>query len=95
MYEDEMFEWDEEKADSNIRKHGVAFREARTVFRDRAALSFPDTMNSDEEQRWITIGRSDSGGILLVSSTDRGENVRIISARRATRKECERYERGE
>jgi len=87
------FEWDEEKAHSNIGKHGVAFDEARTVFGDPLAVIFEDEEHSVDEVREIIIGHSVLQRLLLVSFTERGnEIVRIISARKATKRERKDYE---
>jgi len=86
------FEWDEEKAASNQRKHGVTFAEAASVFGDPFAAIFDDEAHSEEEQREIIIGHSAKDRLLLVSFTERAGAVRIISARRATRQERKDYE---
>ncbi|RMW98618.1 BrnT family toxin [Allofranklinella schreckenbergeri] len=86
------FEWDEAKVGLNLRKHGVAFAEAATVFEDPLALSFFDDAHSMAEERWITIGYSASSRMLLVVSTERQEAIRIISARKATLEERKSYE---
>ncbi len=88
------FEWDERKAAVNSGKHGVSFHEAATVFGDQLALTFADPDHSDQEDRFITFGLSESGRLLLVSHTDRGHKVRIISARLATARERKIYEEG-
>ena len=89
------FEWDEDKAASNESKHGVTFDEARTVFPDPLAVIFDDDEHSDDESREIIIGHSILERLLLVSFTERGEDVvRIISARRATKRERRDYEEG-
>ncbi len=81
------FEWDPEKAVNNLAKHGVAFAEAATVFGDPLAVSYADPDHSDGEDRFLTFGTSDSGRLLVVSHTDREDRTRILSERRATRKE--------
>lgn len=86
------FSWDEEKAASNTKKHGVGFREARTVFDDPLAVIFDDKTHSATEKREIILGHSLRGRLLLVCFTQRGTTVRIISARAATRKERKDYE---
>lgn len=87
------FDWDEKKAASNLTKHGVSFNEAATVFGDLLGWTFPDRDHSQSEQRWITIGVSESGRILVISHTDRADaEVRMISARRATKRERKFYE---
>jgi uncharacterized DUF497 family protein len=88
------FEWDENKAASNFNKHGVSFVEAVTVFGDPLSDTLPDPDHSLEERRFIIIGSSESGKILVVAHTDDGETVRIISAREATRGEIKFYEEG-
>ena len=88
------FEWDEEKGRRNLRKHGVSFEEAATVFGDSLSLTIEDPGHSMEEERFITIGLSLRHRILVVVHTDRGDSVRIISARVATRRERKGYEEG-
>jgi uncharacterized DUF497 family protein len=88
------FEWDNAKAETNLRKHGVSFAEAATVFGDPLAVTFFDPDHSDEEDRFLTIGMSIDNRVLMLSHTDRGEKVRIISARVATRSERKGYEDG-
>ena len=86
------FEWDTAKAASNLRKHGVSFDEAGSVFLDRLAVSGPDPDHSIEESRFITFGMSRLGRLLTVSHTYRPGAIRIISARRVTRAERKIYE---
>ena len=86
------FEWDPTKAITNLRKHGVAFREAATVFRDPLSITAYDPDHSEEEDRFITVGTSVEGRFLIVAHTDRGTRTRIISARELTRAEREAYE---
>ncbi len=81
------FEWDEEKASENVAKHGVTFAEASTVFADPLSRTIPDPLHSDEEERFVIVGESASRHSLVVVHTYRGENVRIISARKATTRE--------
>ena len=88
------FEWDARKAAANFKKHGVAFEDAATVFLDPLATTFPDPDHSLDEQREITIGYTMKGYLAFVSHCERGERIRIISARRATRTECDHYEKG-
>ena len=88
------FEWDDDKADANEKKHGVSFTEAETVFGDALALTGYDPDHSDEEDRYITMGISIEDRLLVISHTDRGNKVRIISARVASRKERRDYEDG-
>ena len=88
------FEWDEDKAAGNENKHGVSFEEAATCFYDPLQVAFYDPDHSTEEDREILIANSESGRLLLVVYTLRGEAIRIISARQTTRKETRDYERG-
>ena len=88
------FEWDNNKAITNLQKHGVSFAEAATVFGDPLSTTFPDPDHSIDESRFITIGLSTGGKIIILSHTDREERIRIISARKATRKEQRFYEEG-
>jgi uncharacterized protein len=86
------FEWDSAKASANLRKHGVSFDEATTVFADTLAATARDPDHSGAEARFLTFGQSNVGRVLVVSHTDRGDAIRIISARHATRKELQIYE---
>ena len=86
------FEWDPEKAASNLTRHGVAFAEAATVFGDPLTITYFDPDHSDDEDRFLTFGESNQGRLLVVSHTDRKEWIRIISARMATRRERKIYE---
>ena len=86
------FDWDEEKARSNLTKHGVSFDEATSVFDDPLFLTFADPAHSIQEQRFIMMGESARGRLLVVSYTDRAGTTRLISARLATRKERQAYE---
>jgi uncharacterized protein len=88
------FEWNERKSALNLKKHGVSFHEAGTVFGDPIAITFPDPGHSESEQRFITFGMSLAGRYLVVAHTDRGNKVRIISARIMTRHERKIYEEG-
>jgi len=90
------FEWDPDKARANCRKHGVAFEQAATVFRDPRAVSMYDDTHSGKEDRWITMGVSAGGGLLVVHHTFEEETanrvrIRIFSSRRATKKEIRQY----
>ena len=89
-----QFEWDPEKAASNLRKHGVSFDEAATVFEDDLALTGHDPDHSVGEMRLITFGVSSVGRLLVVSHAERRNRIRIISARPATRPERKLYEEG-
>ena len=86
-------EWDPDKAVRNVTKHGVAFLEAATVFDDPWALTYYDPKHSNEEDRFLTFGHSTKSRLLVVAHTDRGENTRLISARRVTRYERHKYEK--
>jgi uncharacterized protein len=86
------FEWDPNKAKLNLRKHGVAFKEAATVFKDPLSITIDDPDHSEEEDRFIIIGLSDTGRHFLVAHTNRGGRTRIIDARELTRSEREAYE---
>jgi uncharacterized protein len=88
------FEWDSAKAAANLAKHGVSFREAATVLRDPLAETGPDPDQSLDEERFVTFGVSTGGRLLVVAHTDRGDTIRIISARRATAAERTIYEEG-
>ncbi len=87
-----VFRWDPEKAHSNLRKHGVTFEEAASVFRDILSVTISDPLHSTEESRFVTIGRSDRDRTLVVVHSDFGETIRIISGRLATRRERKEYE---
>jgi uncharacterized DUF497 family protein len=87
-----VFEWDAQKSATNLRKHGVSFAEAGTIFGDELSITVPDPDHSDQEDRYITIGRSNLQRLLMVAHTDRGENIRIISARELTKTERKEYE---
>jgi uncharacterized DUF497 family protein len=87
------FEWNEEKAKQNLKKHGVSFEEAVTVFYDPLSATFDDPDHSVGEYRYITIGLSSRDRLIVVAHTERGENLRIINARPATAHERKRHER--
>ena len=86
------FEWDEKKASRNLQKHNISFEEATTVFDDPLSETFPDPDHSHDEDRFIIIGASESGKILVIAHTDDEKIVRIISAREATYGERRAYE---
>jgi uncharacterized DUF497 family protein len=86
------FEWDSNKAKSNLGKHGVRFEEASTIFGDPRSLTIPDPMHSDLENRFIALGTSHRGKLLVVVHTERGDDIRVISARVASRRERPNYE---
>ena len=90
-----ILEWDPEKAASNLVKHGVDFHEAATILADPLSTTFADPAHSGDELRYLTIGSAVSGRILVVAHTDRGEAVRLISARAATPSERKFYEQGQ
>ena len=96
---DYEFDWDDDKAAINLRKHGVDFLEAMTVLADPLAMTFYDTGPSDDEDRWVSVGRAVNGALLLVIHTfvSTGPNsalVRIVSARPAAKRERQQYEQG-
>ncbi len=86
------YEWDENKAHENLLNHRVSFEEAETVFDDPLAITLPDPDHSIGEDRFIDIGQSNQQRILVVSYTERRNNIRLISARLATRAERKQYE---
>jgi len=85
------FEWDDEKAASNLVKHGISFDDAKTVFADDAAFIRPDDKHSQTEERFFIIGLASIGHVLIVYFTKRGEKIRLISSRRANENEREKY----
>ncbi|MCP9493156.1 MAG: BrnT family toxin [Pyrinomonadaceae bacterium MAG19_C2-C3] len=87
-----LFEWNDEKAASNLAKHGVTFNEATRVFEDSFFIAFADPEHSQDEARFLIIGMSDTHRLLIVSYTERGATTRIISARETTPRERTRYE---
>jgi len=87
------FEWDDEKAKANLKKHGVSFDEATTVFIDPFSITRYDPDHSVDEQRYIDIGSSDEDRVLVVVYTERGASIRIISCRKATPSERSFYEK--
>lgn len=88
------FEWDPRKAALNLRKHGVSFDEAATVFGDSLALTFSDPDHSELEERLLTFGLSGENRLLVVSHSPREPRIRILTARRVTRAERKIYEEG-
>ena len=86
------FEWDARKAQTNLAKHGGAFEEATTVFGDPLSVTIPDLAHSQAEPRFIILGRSHRQRLLVVVHTERPDNIRLISARRASRRERKDYE---
>jgi uncharacterized DUF497 family protein len=87
-----LFEWDPKKARRNLAVHGVSFDEASTAFRDPLSVTIDDPLHSEHEERLVLIGQSHSNRILVVVHTERGDRIRIISARLATNRERHRYE---
>lgn len=87
-----LFEWDQAKAVENWRKHGVSFDEATEAFGDPLALNMPDPNHKAREERFLVLGLSQSGRLLVVSYAERGVRTRLISARLASRSERQRYE---
>jgi uncharacterized DUF497 family protein len=88
------FEWDERKAKSNEKRHGVGFEEASTVFADFLSLTIADPMHSDDEERCIIVGKSEKQRVLVVVHTERGDRIRLISACQATAHERKTYKEG-
>ena len=88
------FEWDPNKALENLRNHGVAFKEAATVFADYLSMTVPDPDHSTQEDRLITVGSSNQNRLLMIAHTERGDKIRIISARELTPRERRQYEEG-
>jgi uncharacterized DUF497 family protein len=88
------FEWDPAKAAENLRKHGISFEEASSIFFDDLAATGDDPEHALSEQRFVTFGLSSAGRLLVVSHTDRKDRIRLISARQATRAERKLYEEG-
>jgi uncharacterized DUF497 family protein len=86
------FEWDLRKARENVRNHGISFEEAITVFADWDSITIPDTQHSIDEERWVVLGRSSHGRLLVVPHTERGEHVRVISAWPANAEQRKQYE---
>ena len=86
------FEWDDEKAKSNLKKHSVSFEEGATIFNDQGIATISDPDHSDDEERYISIGKSVIKRLLSIIHTYRKERIRLISARKATRAEKDNYE---
>ena len=87
-----LFEWDPEKAKSNVKKHGISFEEASSVFKDTLSFTIDDPLHSQDEERMVIIGISSKNRFLTVVHTDREERIRIISARKSTKSERRFYE---
>ena len=90
-----IFEWKPQKAKSNLKKHGVSFEEASTAFQDTLSLTIDDPLHSIDEERVVLIGMSNKNRLLVVVHAERGDNIRIISARKATKEERKNYESNE
>ena len=89
------FEWNQQKAKANLRNHGVSFEEAATVFEDALAAIYEDPDHSAHERRYLMVGTSARGRLLHIAFADKGERIRIISARKVTKREREFYEKEE
>jgi uncharacterized protein len=87
------FEWDSEKAESNLKKHGVSFEEGRTIFADPDEIMLPDPDHSAEEDRYISIGKSSNGELMLACYTEHDDLIRLISVRKAAPPEIRAYRR--
>ena len=87
-----LFEWDPNKAKENLQIHGVSFDEAGTAFRDTLSLVIYDPLHSEAEDRFVLLGNSHKNRLLVVVHTARGDNIRLISARKASKKERKQYE---
>jgi len=90
--ENSEFEWDQEKAESNLKKHGVSFDEAATIFNDPGITTISDLDHSEDEERYVSIGKSVIRRLLSVIHTYRKERIRLVSARKATKAEKKNYE---
>jgi uncharacterized DUF497 family protein len=89
------FEWDDDKAAANLADHQVSFEDAKTVFNDPLYVDFYDPDHSYDEHRYLIVGESRQGRLLIVSYTERGDSVRLISAREVTASERKAYEEGQ
>ena len=89
------FEWDEKKAAANLRKHGVSFEEAASAFGDPLSLTIPDPAHSEDEERCVLLGMTESHRLVVVAHTEQGDTIRIINARPATPAERREYEERE
>ncbi len=89
-----IFDWDNNKAKINLSKHQVSFDEAKTVFNDPLYIDFYDPDHSESEERYLILGRSSQGNLLIVAYTERENTIRIISARKVTKAERNAYEEG-
>lgn len=86
------FEWSSEKARQNLEKHGVSFDEATTAFADLRSLTIGDSEHSADEDRFLLLGMSSRGRLLVVAHTERGDRIRLINARLASKREKKQYE---
>jgi len=91
---EQHFEWDEEKAEENIKKHGIGFWEAVTVFRDPLAITIHDPDHSRDEDRFLTVGMTSRNRIVVTAFTERGPCIRVISCREVSKSEKRKYEEG-
>ncbi|MFM7355076.1 MAG: BrnT family toxin [Microcystis aeruginosa] len=89
-----QFDWDKNKTERNLSKHEVSFEEAKTVFDDPLYVDFYDPEHSEDEDRYLLVGQSNRGRLLIISYTERGNLIRLISAREVTKTERETYEQG-
>lgn len=89
-----QFDWDKNKAKRNLSKHEVSFEEAKTVFDDPLYVDFYDPEHSEDEDRYLLVGQSNRGRLLIISYTERDNLIRLISAREVTKTERETYEQG-
>ena len=87
------FQWNGNKAQTNLRKHKISFEEAKTIFEDPLSSTIADPLHSEYESRFVQIGMSSMNKILVVVFTDRNDSIRIISARKATKQEVKKYEK--
>ncbi len=87
-----LFEWDPNKAKENLETHGISCDEASTAFQDTLSLAIYDPLHSEEEDRFVLIGSSHRNRLLVIVHMDRGDKIRLISARKASQKEREQYE---
>ena len=87
-----LFEWDRKKAERNLKVHGVSFDEASTAFHDPLSSAIGDPLHSEDEERYVLLGRSHRGRLVVVVHTERGDRIRLISARLATNRERKKYE---
>ena len=91
--EDIEFEWDDEKASRSLKKHGVSFEEGATIFNDPKIATISDPDHSKDEERYISLGISVEGRLLIVVHVQRGERIRLIGCRKATKAERKTYEK--